>query len=74
MDIHNICKEQALAHQHAADAAIHLATLMDLVSLPITIKVMNVTMKPVVAVRIPKVNDMMEQAQGKVDAIKRAKE
>ena len=45
-----------------------------LVSLPITIKVMNATMRPVVAVRIPEVDDMVERAQEKVDAIKRAKE
>ena len=45
-----------------------------MVSLLIMIKVMNTTMRPVVAVRIPKMDDMMQQAQEKVDAIKRAKE
>ena len=43
--ISSICREQALAHRHAAEAAEHLATLTDLVSLPITIKVMNATMR-----------------------------
>ena len=36
--------------------------------------VMNVTMRPVVVVRIPEVDDMMDRAQEKVDAIKQAKE
>ena len=72
--ISNICREQALAHRHVAEAAEHLAMLTDLVSLPITIKVMNVTMRPTVAVRIPEVDDMMARAQEKVDAIRRAKE
>ena len=72
--ISNICREQALAHRHAAEAADNLAMLTDLVSLPITIKVMNVTMRPTVAVRIPEVDDMMARAQEKVDAIRCAKE
>ena len=72
--ISSICKEQALAHRHAAEAAEHLATLTDLVSLPITIKVMNVTMRPTVAVQIPEVDEMMDRVQEKVEAIKRAKE
>ena len=70
----NICREQSLAHRHVADVAEHLATLTDLVSLPIAIKVMNATMIPVVAVRIPEVDDMMDRAQEKVDTIKQAKE
>ena len=72
--ISNICREQALAHRHAAEAADHLVTLMDLVSLPITIKVMNMTMSLIVAVWIPEVDDMMDRAQEKVDVIRRAKE
>ena len=72
--ISNICKEQALAHRHVAEAADNLATLTDLVSLPITIKVISVTMRPIVAIRIPEVDDMMARAQEKVDAIRRAKE
>ena len=72
--ISNICREQALAHRHAAEAADNLATLTDLVSLPITIKVMNATMRPTVAVQIPEVDDMMARAQEKVNAIRRAKE
>ena len=65
-----ICREQALAHRHAAEAADNLAMLMDLVSLPITIKVMNVTMRPTVVAWIPEVDDMMAKAQEKVDAIR----
>ena len=72
--ISSICKEQALAHRDVAEVAEHLATLTELVSLPITIKVMNATMRPTVAVRIPEVDEMMDRAQEKVDAIKRAKE
>ena len=68
--ISNICKEQALAHRHAAEAADNLATLMELVSLPITIKVISATMRPTVAIQIPEVDDMMARAQEKVDAIR----
>ena len=35
---------------------------------------MNVTMRPVVAVKIPKVDDMLERAQEKVEAIRKVKE
>ena len=72
--ISNICREQALAHRHAAEAADNLATLTNLVSLPITIKVISATMRPMVAIKIPEVDDMLARAQEKVDAIKRAKE
>ena len=72
--ISNICREQALAHGHAAEAADHLAMLTDLVSLPITIKVKNVTMRLTVAVCIPEVDNMMDRTQEKVDAIREAKE
>ena len=34
----NICREQVLAHRHAAEGADNLASLTDLVSLPILIK------------------------------------
>ena len=57
-----------------AEAADNLATLTDLVSLPITIKVISATMRPTVVIQIPKVNDMMARVQEKVDAIRRAKE
>ena len=68
--ISNICKEQALAHRHAAEAADNLATLTDLVSLPIPIKMISATMRLTVAIRIPKVDDMMARAQEKVNAIR----
>ena len=67
--IKNLCKSQALAHRHAANSADNLANLTDLVSLPVAIKVMNSTLRPVVAVKIPQVDDMMERAQQKVEAI-----
>ena len=35
---------------------------------------MNLTLRPVVAVKIPEVDDIMERAQQKVEAIQRAKE
>ena len=44
--IGNICREQALAHRHAAEAVDNLASLMDLVSLPILMKVMSAMMRP----------------------------
>ena len=72
--IKNLCKSQALAHRHAANLADYLAQLTDMVSLPATIKVMNSTLRPVVAVKIPEVDDMLERAQQKVEAIKKAKE
>ena len=48
--------------------------LADMISIPGLLQVMNVTLHPVVAVKIPKVNDMLEEAQKKVEAIWRAKE
>ena len=45
-----------------------------MVNLPITLKVINATMQPVVAVKIPEVDEMFERAQAKVDAIRKAKE
>ena len=72
--IGNICREQALAHRHAAEAADNLASLTDLVSLPILIKVISATMRPTVAIKIPEVDDMMERVEQKVEAIRQAKE
>ena len=72
--ISSICKEQALAHRHAAEAADNLSALTEMVSLPILIKVISATMRPTVAIKIPEVDDMIARAQEKVDAIKRAKE
>ena len=71
--IGNICREQALAHRHAAEAADNMANLTELVSLPILIKVMSAMMRPTVAIKIPEVDDMMARAQQKVDAIRLAK-
>ena len=72
--IGNICREQALAHRHAAEAADNLAALTDMVSLPILVKVISGTMRPMVAIKIPEVDDMLARAQEKVDAIKQAKQ
>ena len=72
--IGNICREQALAHRHAAEAADNLASLTDLVSLPIVIKVMSATMRPTVAIKIPEVDDMIARAEQKVEAIRQAKQ
>ena len=71
--IGNICREQALAHRHAAEAADNLVSLTDLVSLPIVIKVMSATMRPTVAIKIPEVDDMIARAEQKVEAIRQAK-
>ena len=72
--IGNVCREQALAHRHAAEAADNQAALMELVSLLILIKVISATMRPTVAIKIPEVDDMIARAQAKVDAIKQAKQ
>ena len=72
--IKNLCKSQALAHRHAANSADYLATLTDILSIPATVKIMNATLRPVVAVKIPEVDDMLDRAQQKVEAIKKAKE
>ena len=72
--IANICTEQALAHRHAAEAADNLASLTDLVSLPILIKVISATMRPTVAIKIPEVDDMIARAEQKVEAIRQAKQ
>ena len=72
--IGNICREQALAHRHAAEAVDNLASLMDLVSLPILIKAISATMRPTVAIKIPEVDDMMARAEQKVEAIRQAKQ
>ena len=71
--IENICREQALAHRHAAEAADNLASLTDLVSLPILIKVISTTMRPTVAIAIPEVDEMMARAQQKVEGDQRSK-
>ena len=72
--IGSICKEQALAHRHAVEAVDNLSALTEMVSLPILVKVISVTMRPTVAIKIPEVDDMIARVQEKVDAIKRAKE
>ena len=72
--IGNICREQALAHRHAAEAADNMANLTELVSLPILLKVISTMMRPTVAIKIPKVDEMMVRAQQKVEAIRQAKQ
>ena len=72
--IGNICREQALVHRHAAEAADNLASTTDLVSLPILLKVISATMRPTMAITIPEVEEMMERAQQKVEAIREAKQ
>ena len=72
--IRNICREQALAHRHAAEVANNMANLTELLSLPILIKVISATMRPTVAIKIPKVDDMMASAQQKVDAIRQVQQ
>ena len=72
--IGNICREQALAHRHAAEAADNLASLTDMVSLPILVKVISATMRPTVAIKIPEVDDMIARAEQKVEAIRQVKQ
>ena len=72
--IGNICREQALAHRHAAEAADNMASLMELVSLPILLKVISAMMRPTMAIKIPEVDEMMARAEQKVEAIRQAKQ
>ena len=72
--IKNLCKSQAAAPRHAANSADYLATLTDVLSIPASVKIMNATLRPVVAIKIPEVDDMMDRVQQKVEAIKKAKE
>ena len=72
--IGNVCREQALAHRHGTEAADNLASLTELVSLLILVKVISATMMPTMAIKIPEVDNMIARAQEKVDAIKKAKQ
>ena len=72
--IGSICREQALAHRHVVEAADNLSALMEMVSLPILMKVISTTMRPTVAIKIPEVDEMIAKVQEKVDAIKCAKQ
>ena len=72
--IANICREQALAHRHAAEVAENMASLTELVSLPILIKVISATMRPTVAIKILEVDEMMARAEQKVEVIRQAKQ
>ena len=51
-----------------------MASLSDMVSLPILVKVISATMRPTVAIKILEVDDMMARAQEKVDTIRQAKQ
>ena len=57
-----------------AEAADNLASLTDMVSLPILVKVISATMRPTVAIKIPEVDEMMARAEQKVEAIRQAKQ
>ena len=69
--IANICRSQALAHRHAVDMADHLVMLTKIASLPVVMMVINSCQQPVVAVKILEVDEMLQRAQDKVDAIRR---
>ena len=69
--IANICRSQALAHRHAVDTADHLVMLTEIASLPVVMMVINSCQQPVVAVKILEVDEMLQRAQDKVDAIRR---
>ena len=72
--IGNICREQALAQRHAAEAADKMASLTEMVSLPILLKVISATMRPTTAIKIPEVDKMMARAEQKVEVIRQAKQ
>ena len=69
--IANICRSQALAHRHVVDTADHLVMLTEIASLPVVMMVINSCQQPVVAVKILEVDEMLQRAQDKVDAIRR---
>ena len=69
--IANICRSKALAHRHAVDTADHLVMLTEIASLPVVMMVINSCQQPVVAVKILEVDEMLQRAQDKVDAIRR---
>ena len=71
--IANICRSQAFAHRHAADAADHLVTLTEIASIPVALMVIHTVQRPVVSVKIPEVDEMMQRVQDKVDVIRRVK-
>ena len=50
LKIANLCRSQALAHWHAADAAHHFVTLTEIASLPVVMTVINSCQRPVVEV------------------------
>ena len=56
------------------EAVDNLSALMEMVSLPILVKVISATMRPTVAIKITEVDEMIAKAQEKVDAIKCAKQ
>ena len=60
--IGNVCREQALAHRYAAEVADNLAMLMEMVSLPILVKVISANMRPTMAIKITEVDDMIARA------------
>ena len=72
--IGNICREQMLAHRHAAEAADNMVNLTELVSLPILIKVISATMRPTMAIKIPEVDEMIARAEQKVEVIRQVKQ
>ena len=72
--IRNICREQGLAHRHAAEAADNMASLTEMVSLPILLKVISATMRPTSAIKILEVDEMMVRAEQKVEAIRQVKQ
>ena len=49
----------------------HLVMLTDIASLPVVMMVINACQQPVVAIKILEVDEMMQRAQDKVDAIRR---
>ena len=55
------------------DAADHMITLTKIASIPVALMVINAVQQPVVAVKIPEVDEMMQRAQDKVDAIRNVK-
>ena len=63
-----------MAHRHAAEVADNLASLTDMVSLLILVKVISATMRSTVAIKIPEVDKLMARAEQKVEAIRQAKQ
>ena len=65
--IQGILRENAMAHQHAAEAADHLAEASRLLSMPGIVVLAQATAWPLIGVHLPLMNTFLEEAKKKWD-------